>query len=53
MNQLQKVIQSFENGILPQSIYELIQKRFQLVIDGIDRIEKINCPTQRLNSIQI
>ena len=40
MNQLQKVIQSFENGILPQSIYELIQKRFQLVIDGIDRIEK-------------
>ena len=40
MNQLQKVTQSFENGILPQSIYELIQKRFQLVIDGIDRIEK-------------
>ena len=40
MNQLQKVTQSFENGILPKSIYELIQKRFQLVIDGIDRIEK-------------
>ena len=40
MNQLQKVTQSFENGILPQSIHELIQKRFQLVIDGIDRIEK-------------
>ena len=40
MNQLQKVTQSFENGILPKSIFELIQKRFQLVINGIDRIEK-------------
>jgi len=40
MNPLQKVSQSFENGIIPQSTYELIQNRFSLVADGITRIEK-------------
>ena len=40
MNPLQKVLQSFENGIITKSTYELIQKRFSLVIDGINRIEK-------------
>ena len=47
MNQLEKVTQSFENGIIPGSIYNLIQKRFHLVIDGIKRIENassINFP---------
>ena len=40
MNPLQKVSQSFENGMIPESSYELIQKRFPLVSDGIARIEK-------------
>ena len=39
MNPLHKVSQSFENGIIPESIYKLIQKRFSLVSDGIKRIE--------------
>ena len=40
MNPLQKVSQSFENGIIPEPIYKLIQKRFSLVSNGIKRIEK-------------
>ena len=40
MNPLEKVSQSFENGIIPKTTYELIQKRFSLVSDGIQRIEK-------------
>ena len=40
MNPLEKVSQSFENGIIPKTAYELIQKRFSLVSDGIMRIEK-------------
>ena len=40
MNPLQKVSQSFENGIIPESTYGLIQKRFSLVTNGIARIEK-------------
>ena len=40
MNPLQKVSQSFEHGIIPESYYELIQKRFSLVSGGISRIEK-------------
>ncbi|MDA0755978.1 MAG: hypothetical protein O3C04_00050 [Crenarchaeota archaeon] len=40
MNPLQKVLQSFENGIIPKITYELIQKRFSLLSDGIIRIEK-------------
>ena len=40
MNPLQKLSQSLENGVIPKSTYELIQKRFHLVSDGIMRIEK-------------
>ena len=47
MNPLNKLTQSFENGIIPETTYELILKRFSLVIEGIKRIEKassINYP---------
>jgi len=40
MNPLEKVSQSFDNGIMPETVYDLIQKRFHLVTDGIKRIEK-------------
>ena len=40
MNPLEKISESFENGIIPKPTYELIQKRFSLVSDGITRIEK-------------
>ncbi|MBC8251635.1 MAG: hypothetical protein H8E89_08625 [Candidatus Nitrosopelagicus sp.] len=40
MNPLQKLSQSLENGLIPQSTFDLIQKRFHLVSDGILRIEK-------------
>ena len=40
MNPLHKVSQSFENGIIPEPTYKLIQKRFSLVTNGIKRIEK-------------
>ena len=40
MNPLQKLSQSFENGIIPEPTYKLIQKRFSLVSNGIKRIEK-------------
>mgnify|MGYP005645667895 FL=1 len=40
MNPLQKLSQSLENGVIPESTYELFQKRFHLVSDGIMRIEK-------------
>ena len=47
MNPLEKVSQSFDNGIIPEDVYDLIQKRFHLVSDGIKRIVKassINYP---------
>ena len=40
MNPLEKVSKSFEKNIIPKPMYELIQKRFSLVSDGISRIEK-------------
>ena len=40
MNPLEKVSKSFQNEIIPKTMYELIQKRFSLVSDGIQRIEK-------------
>ena len=40
MNPLEKVSQSFDNGIIPEDVYDLIQKRFHLVSDGIKRIVK-------------
>ena len=39
MNPLQKISESLEKKIISQSIYDLIEKRFQLVLDGILRIE--------------
>ena len=39
MNPLQKISESLEKKLIPQSIYDLIEKRFQLVSDGILRIE--------------
>jgi len=52
MNPLQKLSQSFENGVIPEPTYELIQKRFHLVSDGIMRIEKassIKYPTMYID----
>ena len=40
MSPLEKVSKSFEKNIIPKPMYELIQKRFSLVSDGISRIEK-------------
>tara|TARA_B100000287_G_scaffold151907_1_gene143640 strand:+ start:391 stop:1095 length:705 start_codon:yes stop_codon:yes gene_type:complete len=40
MSPLEKVSKSFENNIIPKPMYELIQKRFSLVSDGISRIEQ-------------
>ena len=39
MNPLQKISESLEKKLISQSIYDLIEKRFQLVLDGILRIE--------------
>ena len=39
MNPLQKLSESFDKGIISKPIYELIQKRFHLVSEGITRIE--------------
>ena len=39
MNPLRKLSESFDNGIISKPIYELIQKRFHLVSEGITRIE--------------
>ena len=40
MDPLEKLSESLKKGIIPQSTFDLIQKRFQLVLDGILRIEK-------------
>ena len=40
METLEKLSISFKNGIIPKSTFDLIQKRYQLVSDGILRIEK-------------
>ena len=40
MNPLEKLSESLEKGIIPHSTFDLIQKRFQLVLDGVLRIEK-------------
>ena len=47
MNPLVKIKEANQKGILPDNVFELIMKRFPLVISGIDRIEKasgINYP---------
>jgi hypothetical protein len=40
MNPLEKLSESLEKRIIPRSTFDLIQKRFQLVLDGVLRIEK-------------
>ena len=40
MDPLEKLSESLKKGIIPKSTFDLIQKRFQLVLDGILRIEK-------------
>ena len=40
MDQLQRVYEAFTNNLIPKDIFELINSRFSLVLEGIDRIEK-------------
>jgi hypothetical protein len=40
LDQLVKVREAHQKGIIPADVYELITERFQLVTDGIQRIEK-------------
>jgi|TARA_B110000116_G_scaffold228316_1_gene209613 hypothetical protein len=45
MNPLQKISESLEKGAIPKTTFDLIQKRFPLVSDGILRIEKASSIT--------
>jgi len=45
MNPLQKISESLEKGEIPKTTFDLIQKRFPLVSDGILRIEKASSIT--------
>lgn len=40
MDHLVKVKESYEKGLLPQNIYDLVTERFSLITSGIERIEK-------------
>lgn len=40
MDHLVKVKESYEKGLLPQDIYDLVTERFSLITSGIERIEK-------------
>jgi len=40
MDPLFKVIEAYENNIIPEEVFELIKKRFDLIVSGINRIEK-------------
>ena len=40
MEQLQKVYEAFTSNLLPKDVFDLINKRFSLVLEGISRIEK-------------
>ena len=40
MDQLQSVYEAFRNNLIPKDIFELINSRFSLVLEGIARIEK-------------
>lgn len=40
LDHLVRAREAYQKGILPQKIYGLISKRFPLVIEGIERIEK-------------
>ena len=40
MDQLVKVRESYQNGTIPKEIFDTISDRFELVVSGIQRIEK-------------
>ncbi|HXG73608.1 MAG TPA: hypothetical protein VNK44_02145 [Candidatus Nitrosotenuis sp.] len=40
MDQLVKVREAYQKGLLPQKIFDLITQRFEIVTSGIQRIEK-------------
>ena len=40
MDQLQRVYEAFTNNLIPKDIFELINSRFSLVLEGSARIEK-------------
>jgi len=40
MDPLFKVREAYENNIIPEEVFELIKKRFDLIVSGINRIEK-------------
>ena len=40
MDPLFKVREAYENNIIPDEVFELIKKRFDLIVSGINRIEK-------------
>lgn len=40
LDQLVKVREAYQKGILPQDIYDIIAQRFELVTEGIQRIQK-------------
>ena len=40
MDKLQRVYEAFTNNLIPKDIFELINSRFSLVLEGIARIEK-------------
>ena len=47
MDPLVKIREAHQKGILPDKIFDLVKKRFPIVLQGIDRIEKasgINFP---------
>lgn len=47
LDPLLRVNQAYKNGILPDKVYSLILERFEIALEGIDRIEKasgINFP---------
>ena len=40
MEPLQKVYDAFRDNLIPKSVFDLINTRFSLVLEGIARIEK-------------
>ena len=40
MNPLFKLEEAYKTGVIPESVYLLVKKRFPLVVSGINRIEK-------------
>ena len=40
MEPLQKVYDAFMGNLIPKNVFDLINNRFSLVLEGISRIEK-------------